>query len=159
YHPFRWRGFWAFGTGALGDMACHNMNMAFMGLDLRDPIAVEAESGGHNRQSFPRSSIIRYTLADRLGRPRLTLNWHAGRLQPPAERGPGEPVGLNGRMVVGEKGRMLFTGRYKLLGNIEEPQVKMVESPGHFVEFVRAIRGGPPAMSNFPDYAGPLTET
>ncbi|MCL6644621.1 MAG: Gfo/Idh/MocA family oxidoreductase [Dehalococcoidia bacterium] len=45
YHPFKWRGWWAFGTGALGDMACHTLNMPFMALDLRDPVAVGHSSG------------------------------------------------------------------------------------------------------------------
>ena len=43
YHPFAWRGWWDFGTGALGDMACHTVNMPYMALNLRDPVAVQAE--------------------------------------------------------------------------------------------------------------------
>ncbi len=37
--------------------------------------------------------------------------------------------------------------------------MKWVESPGHFEEWIRAIKGGEPAVSNFPDYAGRLAET
>jgi predicted dehydrogenase len=159
YHPFRWRGFWDFGTGALGDMACHNMNMPFMALDLRDPVAVEAQSAGHNKESYPRWSVIRYSFAARKGRPALTMTWYDGGRRPAAELAPGVKLGDNGVLVVGARGTLYFTRGYKLLGKAEEPQVKVVESPGHFAEFVRAIRGGPPATSNFPDYAAPLTET
>ncbi|HXG08896.1 MAG TPA: Gfo/Idh/MocA family oxidoreductase [Gemmataceae bacterium] len=160
YHPFAWRGFWDFGTGALGDMGCHNINMAFMGLDLRDPIAVEAETSGHNKEMFPKWSIVRYTFPARNGRPALTLIWYDGGKKPPAELLDGQDPGLNGTLVIGEKGKLFSGGRdYKLLGGATELKVDFPESPGHFVEFVRAIKGGPPAMSNFPDYAGPLTET
>ena len=48
YHPFAWRGWWDFGTGALGDMACHTMNMPYMALDLQHPTSVEAQTSGHN---------------------------------------------------------------------------------------------------------------
>ena len=64
---------------------------------------------------------------------------------------------------MGEKGTLFSPGdyaeTYQLLGGIEDPaDVDFVESPGHFEEWVRAIDGGPPAVSNFPEYAGPLTE-
>ena len=63
YHPFAWRGWWDFGTGALGDMACHTMNLPFMALDLRDPVSVTAETSGHNKDSYPKWSIIQYEFA------------------------------------------------------------------------------------------------
>jgi predicted dehydrogenase len=162
YHPFAWRGWWAFGTGALGDMGCHNINMAFMALDLREPAWVEAETSGHNRDSFPEWSIVRYAFPARGSQPALTLLWYDGGKKPSAELLDGQEPGLNGTVVVGAKGKLIATrdrGSYRIVGGGPEPKVDYPESPGHFAEFVRAIRGGPPAMSNFPDYAGPLTET
>ena len=58
YHPFCWRGWWDFGTGALGDMACHTVNMPFAALGLRDPVSVQAETSGHNGDSYPKWSKI-----------------------------------------------------------------------------------------------------
>jgi predicted dehydrogenase len=163
YHPFAWRGWWAFGTGALGDMACHTMNMPFMALDLRDPAAVEAETSGHNKESYPRWSIIRYTFPARGTRAALTLTWYDGGKLPPAELLGGQNPSRSGSLLIGEKGKLYSAGDnaggYKLLGDVTEPKVETIASPGHFAEFVRAVKGGPPAMSNFADYAGPLTET
>lgn len=163
YHRFHWRGFWDFGSGALGDMACHTMNMPYMALDLRDPISVEAECSGHNKDSFPKWSIIRYEFAAREGRPALRLTWYDGGKLPPADLLDGQKPSASGSLLVGEKGKLYSPGdnggSYKLLGTTSEPKVDYPNSPGHFEEFIRAIRGGPPAMSNFPDYAGPLTET
>ena len=85
YHPFKWRGWWDFGCGALGDMACHTVNMPYMALDLRDPIAVQAETSGHNRDSYPKWSIIRFEFPrPRQPRP-LTMYWYDGGKMPPAE--------------------------------------------------------------------------
>src|SRR6266540_4149904 len=65
YVPFNWRGFWDFGTGALGDMACHNMDIAFFSLGLRDPVSVQAESSGVNRETAPKWSVITFDFPGR----------------------------------------------------------------------------------------------
>jgi predicted dehydrogenase len=162
-HPFKWRGFWDFGTGALGDMACHTLNMAFMALDLRDPTSVEAETSGHNKVTYPKWSIIRYTFPARGQRAALTMTWYDGGKRPSRDLLDGQEPGGSGSLVIGEKGKLYSGGDngsgYKLLGDVTEPKVDYPQSPGHFAEFVRAIKEGKPAMSNFPDYAGPLTET
>jgi predicted dehydrogenase len=165
YHPFAWRGFWDFGTGALGDMACHTMNLPFMALDLRDPIAVEAMSSGHKKIMYPKCSIIKYWFAARGDRPALTLTWYDGGMRPFSDQllaGGKEPA-ASGSLIIGDKGSLYSPGDNggggKYLGDAMEPKVEVATSPGHFAEFVRAIKTGKPAMSNFPDYAGPLTET
>jgi predicted dehydrogenase len=65
YVPFKWRGWWDFGTGALGDMACHIMDMAYWALDLGSPLSVEAESGGQTKETGPDWSTITYRFAAR----------------------------------------------------------------------------------------------
>jgi predicted dehydrogenase len=72
YHPFNWRGWWDFGTGSLGDMACHTMNMPFMALDLRNPLSVQAETTGHKRDSYPSKSKITYEFGPTI-RPALKM--------------------------------------------------------------------------------------
>jgi predicted dehydrogenase len=156
YHPFNWRGWWDFGTGALGDMACHEINMAFMGLDLRNPIAFQAETSGHNHDSLPAKSVITYEFAANDWRPAVKLVWYDGGNQPARDLCGGKEPGSEGQLVIGDKGKLW--GHTELLGGAEPVDVEFPESPGHFEEWVRAIRGGQPAMSNFPDYAGPLTD-
>lgn len=156
YHPFKWRGWWDFGSGALGDMGCHNINMSFMGLDLRDPVSVQAETGGHNRDSFPAWSIVTYEFAATDKRPGLKMVWYDGGKTPPSEVLDGlEAAKGGGSLVIGEKGRLWGD---RLIG-VPSVDVSFPESPGHFDEWTQAIKGGPTPMSNFPDYAAPLTET
>jgi predicted dehydrogenase len=166
YHPFKWRGFWDFGSGALGDMACHTVNMPFMALDLRDPIAVQATTSGHNRETFPKWSIITYDFPANANRPALKMVWYDGGKKPSPELFDGEAVSETGVLLIGEKGKLFAPGDYcekgyKLLGGATDPAVDFEKAPpgGHFAEYARAIKGGSPARSNFPDYAGPLTET
>jgi predicted dehydrogenase len=163
YHPFAWRGWWDFGTGALGDMACHTFNMPFMALDLKDPTSIEARHSGHDKDSYPAWSIITFEFPATSTRPAIPVVWYDGKRKPPREVFGGKDLPGSGALVVGEKDTLWAVGDYcenfKLLSGAEPPQVEFVKSPGHFEEWVRAIKGGEPATSNFPDYAGPLTET
>jgi len=163
YHPFSWRGWWDFGCGALGDMACHTFNMPFAALNLRDPISVQAETSGHNRDSYPKWSVIAYDFPATDKRPAVKAFWYDGGKLPPADMFEGHKIDGSGAMLVGEKGKIYAAGDncddFECLGNVKLPKLDFVRSPGHFAEWVQAIKGGKPAMSNFPDYAGPLTET
>lgn len=164
YHRFAWRGWWDFGTGALGDMACHLMNLPFMALDLRDPAFVRAQTSGYNRESYPRWSIIKYQFLSTKTRPGLTLTWYDGGKHPALDLLPrGRGLAEGGSLIIGDKGVLYTPGDYgsggKIHGGVDVGEVHFEESPGHFHELVRAIKTGVPAMSNFPDYAAPLTET
>lgn len=174
YHPFKWRGWWDFGTGALGDMACHTMNMPFMALNLRHPSTVVAEADEHNKETYPKSSKITFEFPELDGRPALKVCWYDGGRLPDASVMYGEKADNSGCIVIGEKGALYSPNDYgavfKLLPrdafvDYKKPEWKFRRPPqgdhdsAHFREFADAIRGGEPAMSNFPDYAGPLTET
>jgi predicted dehydrogenase len=163
YHPFAWRGWWDFGTGALGDMGCHIFNMSYMALDLRDPSSVQAETSGHDRDCYPSWSIVHYEFPERNGRPALTLHWYDGGKKPAANLAPGMTYGGNGQIIVCEKATIFSPNEYgtdyTVLGGVTAPDIKVEESPGHMAEFARACKGGPPAWSNFPDYSSGLTET
>jgi predicted dehydrogenase len=163
YHPFAWRGWWDFGTGALGDMACHTFNMPFMALDLKNPTSIEAEHSGHNRDSYPSWSVIKFEFPATGSRPAIPVTWYDKNKKPPKSVFGDKDLPDSGALIVGEKDTLHAHGDYcqqfSLLSGAEPPEVDFPRSPGHFEEFVAAIKGGPAAMSNFPDYAGPLTET
>ncbi len=163
YHPFAWRGWWDFGTGSLGDMGCHIFNTPFMALDLRDPISVQAQTSGHDRDSYPSWAIVNYEFGERNGRAPVTLSWYDGGKRPAANLAPGFEFGGNGVIIICEKGTIYspneFNMEYMMVGGAAIPDIKVEESPGHMEEFVIAATGGKPARSNMVDYSGPLTET
>jgi predicted dehydrogenase len=163
YHSFAWRGWWDFGTGALGDMGCHTINMPYMALDLRNPLSVEAVTAENNKDSYPAWSIVTYEFPAIPWRPGIKMVWYDGGKRPSREI-VGEEPSPSGALLIGDKGRLYIEGDYggggDLTGGLPElvGKVPFTSSPGHFDEFVRAIKTGQPATSNFPDYAGPLTE-
>ncbi len=113
YHPFKWRGWWDFGTGALGDMACHTVNLPYMALDLKDPVSVQAWHSGHNRDSYPNSSKIKYEFPATDKRPAVVMWWYDGGNFPPADLLPkGWKMPKTGSLFIGEKGIMLAPGDY-----------------------------------------------
>ena len=164
YHTFKWRGWWDFGSGALGDMACHTFNMPYMALDLRNPTSVVAETSGHNRDSFPAWSVITFEFPANEKRPAVKCMWYDGGKRPNQDIFEGETPNKAGALVIGSKGKLYAPGDYAgddftMLGGGTKPTVEWVHSPGHFKEFTDAIKGGPAPHSNFAGYSGPLTET
>jgi predicted dehydrogenase len=112
YHPYRWRGWLDFGTGALGAMGCHLLDLAFWGLklDQAESFSVEAESTGIDDQTYPRASTIRYRFPARGNLPPVAITWYDGGRQPPAPEGLPyrRELGSNGSLFLGEKHAMMF---------------------------------------------------
>ncbi len=161
YHPFKWRGFWAFGTGALGDMACHTLNMPFAGCELVNPIAIQATTSGHNKETFPGNSKITFEFAATSNRPALKFFWYDGGNKIDPAWLDGKPMSNSGCFVLGDRGKIYspddYGAQYFVLDG-QDKDVDFEKSPGHFKEFVIAIKTGKPAWSNFANYAGKLTE-
>jgi predicted dehydrogenase len=178
YHPHDWRGWWDFGTGALGDMACHTANLPFLALGLGLPTRVSADSGAVNPETYPAWATITYEFPARGDLPPVKLTWYEGardgrRHLPPTDLFQGRTPSDSGALLVGEKGSIFSPSDYGAEqvvltpGHPEEKQPDDAKprekspspDPAHKAEWVRAIRENDPriAWSNF-GYAGVLTE-
>jgi len=186
YHPYLWRGWRDFGTGALGAMGCHTMDGAFWALRLAeaDTFTVEPDVEGATPETWPKAETLRYRFPARGDMPPVVLTWYDGGRRPPRpkEFPPTRPtVGSNGTLFVGEKGKLTFGGltagtnpgqagpRFvpESLGDTYQrpkqtiPRVptkeKWVESSRHIQEWIRACKGGRPACARF-EVTAPLAE-
>ncbi len=176
-HPFQWRGWWDFGTCALGDMGCHFWDSAVWALDLGHPESVEAIHGGNSEETGPNWSTVTYKFPARGDLPPVTVTWWDGRKggpggkkvqnMPPAPPGmePGRKLPNNGSMFLGEKATLVVAGTSspRLV-----PESKMKDFPppkpflprvgDHKRDWLNAIRTGKPAGSDFALYGAHLAE-
>ena len=188
YHAFNWRGWSDFGTGALGDMACHGVNMPFRALKLGYPTRVECEMASRTfAESYPLTSRVRFDFPEREGLPPLKFWWYDG--APGAAFQPLRPhadltkeivewqrkMPASGCLIVGEKGKLFSPDDYGSTAHLllnDEQKYQSCErheaclaipesiprSPGHNQEWMDMLRGGAPAYSNF-EIAAFLNET
>lgn len=166
YHPGSWRGWWDFGSGALGDQGCQLLDLPFRTLDLRDPIRIAAAHSGHDSERYPVWSVIRYDFPQRGDRPAVQVFWYDGGKGPSRELLLGRPVPENGVLIVGERDSLWIREEpdfeFLLLHEGVNPVLEPVTNEtteGLFEEWIQAIRGGPPASSDFTTIGGPLSES
>jgi predicted dehydrogenase len=183
--PFNWRGWWDYGTGALGDMACHIIEPPFRVLGLGYPTEVEASVGsvyvgefkrGYFPESCPPSSHNIMTFPGKGKGKNVKFHWMDGGIQPerPEELGPNEMMGDggNGVIMVGTKGKMMCSTygiNPQLLPTSKTKEANVKQSiarvpggaEGHYAQWVEACLAGYGKMevSSPFDIAGPLTES
>ncbi len=176
YHPFSWRGWVDFGSGAMGDIAPHAMNVIFLALELGAPSVVEVvETSGMKKEMYPTWSTVRFDFAARGTHPKMSIHWYDGNQPlpvsmrrpapppPPAgTTGARQPLrgGQGGMVWIGTKGSYP-AGRGPYAGSSEEmppppPQRDWGREEVH-KDWVTAIKAGKQAPCNF-GYAGPFTE-
>lgn len=180
YMPFKWRGWWDFGTGSLGDMGCHLIDPAYRALKLTTPTSVEATATtvwvgdfveADYKDSCPPSSVVKMQFPARDTMPACELWWYDGGLRPmrPEELGPNEEFGTwdGGVLFEGSKGKIV-TGIYgdnatllptSKMKDFTPPKPFLPRHTGeHQMVWVNAIKNNTPTSSPF-EYACPLTET
>ncbi len=184
YLPFNWRGWWAYGTGALGDMACHIMDPIYRILPIDYPESAECSvatiwkemwNDTQNTDACPPASIIHLTYPDKtVPGNKIKISWYDGGLLPerPEELLPEEAFGNwdGGVLLIGTKGKMLidcYGGNPRLLPTklmkeqkMPTPTIKRVPE-GHYLQWVNAcIAGHGNAQTSSPfEFAGPFTES
>ena len=151
YLPTKWRGWWDFGTGALGDIACHYFDPVFRALKLGAPTSVEASSTRVNVETYPVGSMITFYFPARGEMAPVKLVWYDGGLRPPrpAAIKDGDVMGTNGLLLVGDDDAVLMSDwnswrmypedRAKQYGT---PPATLPRSAGHHVEWIEACKGG-----------------
>ncbi|HEV2478486.1 MAG TPA: Gfo/Idh/MocA family oxidoreductase [Puia sp.] len=181
--PFNWRGWWRYGTGALGDMGCHLIDPAFKTVGLGYPSEVECSMSTiyqvmwtplDHPDSCPVSSSVKMKFPGKPGKPDVALYWMDGGIQPerPDELDPNDRMGGSdgGVIITGTKGKMMCgtygaeptllpKSRMSEAANVPKTLARVPE--GHYHQWVNAcIAGyGKNELSSPFDYAGPLTET
>jgi predicted dehydrogenase len=162
YVPFRWRGWWDFGCGAIGDMAIHLMDPAFWALELGGKVKVTSKGPPPHSHSGPIWMETRFEFGARDKLPPVEVVWYEGTARPDPEIAKELP--MNGSLFIGEKGRIAIVHDQfpKLLpeekfADFKPPEQFLPKSPGHHQQWIEACKTGSRTGSNF-GYAGPFTE-
>jgi predicted dehydrogenase len=187
YHPFSWRSWLDFGSGALGDMACHVMDAAYTVLRLGNPTSVQAtiaqqvvEVTGPDgvtrnipleyRDSFPMATVVHYAFPERSRKlPAVNLHWYDGGLLPvrPQELEVERRLPQSGTIFVGDKGQLMCETYSesprlfpeKRMREYKRPKKTLPRVQGtHEEAWIDAIKGKIAPVGDF-NYAGPFTET
>lgn len=169
--PFKWRAFWDYGCGALGDMGCHLMDAAFWALDLRGDVRVSSQSEGGSDVCAPNWTIVTYEFPKRGKRAPVKVVWYDGQKKPaaPAELKGAELPG-NGSFFVGDQGiiynpttynespRLIPEERMAAFTDRPKRTIPRVPKSNPHLEWINACKGGPVPGSNIVDYSADLTE-
>lgn len=167
YHPFKWRDWQDFGSGALGDFGCHILDPIFTALDIREPLSVRAEHDGINQQVWPSSETVNYMFpATRFTTgPALPVTWHDGGLQPDkalAQMPSDAKLPGSGSLIIGETGNMVLphVGMPQLypVEKFKSFEIKPEAQLSHWHVWVDAVLAGKKTSDGF-HYSGPLAET
>jgi predicted dehydrogenase len=166
YHPFHWRGWWDFGTGALGDMGCHILDPVLNALELGPPRLITAEGPPPHPESGPLWCIVRYEFpGTQYTTDTLKLTWYEAGRQPPRDlfQAPDDwPVPTNAVLFVGAKGNLVvgFPEMPELFpkGEFGDQAIPNLPDHNHYTEWTDAIVGKGKTSCPF-SYSGPLTET
>jgi predicted dehydrogenase len=171
YLPFVWRGWYDFGSGAIGDMGNYSFDTIFRVLKLNAPESVEATSTKVFPETFPQASIIHFHFGARADMPPVTVSWYDGGLTPPRPEGIPDDYIMTGEnreglLFVGETGTILagFNGsRPRLIPEarmkaFQPPPKTLPRSKGAYHEWIDACRGGPAPGANF-EFEAPIVET
>ncbi len=158
YHPFVWRGWWDFGTGALGDIAPHMWSPVYWGLELDAPQSVEVvDASGPVTEMFPAWSILRFNFPAAAGHPAVAVYWYDGGKRPSPDVVGMEKIPDGGMVIVGTKAT-LGTGN-RSAGEFTSVPKTLPRWGDMYQDWLAGIRTGDPEKPSCPfSYAGPLTE-
>jgi predicted dehydrogenase len=160
----KWYRWWDFGNGTMSDLGSHRNDLAFYALDLRAPLTVEAVADGPAHPDLaPATMTVTYEFPARGEMPPVKLTWYQGEARPQIWTDGGIPQWLDAQLFVGDKGMILSSSNKHILlpektfaGFVPPPQT-IPNSPGHYVEWIEACKGGKPSLADF-GYAGWTTE-
>ncbi len=177
YHPFAWRGFWDFGTGAIGDMGAHIMDHPYWALNLGYPKTVQASATKFTDDSYPVAEMITYQFPERAKLPNAKIDfppvkliwWDGGLTAPrPEELEPGRRIGAgsSGVVFIGDSGKIMcgdYGSNPRIIPETKmqayvRPEKTIPRVSGIMSEWIECCKSGKKSCTDW-SYSGPLTET